>query len=267
MADALQVEPGSDDYNAQMAEKFTNQEPTADNGDTPDEVPVAPMPEGGYEKFYNKDTGEYNWQNHAKELQYRLENGGKTPEVTPEEQAEVEATTEDAASDIVLKAGLSPDDLRQQIESTGSLSEEAFAALEAQGLRRDLVQTYVDNMVYRLEQTQAEAMTYAGGQDEWDKLSAWAETNLPDSEKIRYNELLATPEWKVAIDALRMRRDTAIGEPNLIGGNNNLAGSQFGYRSKSEMKRDMSDPRYASDPAFRKEVMQKIQSATWDYDA
>lgn len=266
MAEALQVEPGSDEYNAQMASKFTNQELDVEGVDKPDEVPVSAMPEGGYEKFYNKETGEYNWQNHAKELQYRLENGGKTPEITPEEKAEVEATSERDASDIVAKAGLNPDELRQQIEATGDLSDEAYAALEKSGLRRDLVETYVENLVYRMNKTRDEAMTYAGGEDEWNKLSNWAQNNLPDSEKIRYNELLATPEWKVAIDALRMRRDMAIGEPNLIGGTNNIAGSQFGYRSKSEMKRDMSDQRYATDPAFRKEVMQKIQSATWDYD-
>ena len=49
-------------------------------------------------------------------------------------------------------------------------------------------------------------------------------------------------------------------------GNNNVAGSTFGYRSKAEMKRDMSDARYATDPSFRREVAQKIQSATWDMD-
>jgi hypothetical protein len=263
-----EVTPGSEEYNQQMIDKFVeNQEAGQQEAvEQTDEVPVSPMPENGYEKFYNKETGEYDWQNHAKELEYRLQN--KKPEedtqLTDEERQEAESVPEYQALDIVQRAGLNPDDLRNSLDTTGDLPEEAYAALEKQGLRRDLVEFYVDNLNYRKEAMQQEAMSYAGGEQEWQNLSQWAAQNLDANEVARYNDILDTPEWKVAIDALRVRRDMSYGEPNLVGGQNMVAGSTFGYRSKAEMKADMSDPRYAADPAFRKEVMAKIQSATWD---
>lgn len=257
-----EVVPGSDEYNAQMADKFNGQEEQTDDGQI-DKVPVQEMPENGYEKFYNAETGEYDWQNHAKELEYRLNQNKPEEEITAEDKEAVENTTSADANDIVLKAGLNPDDLKSQLETDGDLSEEAYQALEQQGLRRDLVEMYVDNINYRREQQTAEAIRYAGGDNEWQELSQWAGQNLEADEASRYNELLASNEWKVAIDALKVRRDTAYNEPNLVGGKSSV-GSTYGYRSKEEMKSDMSDPRYSADPAFRQEVMKKIQSATWD---
>jgi hypothetical protein len=277
MAEAQQqaveeIVPGSEEYNAAMANKFTNQAELGKDADQPDAVPVPDMPDGGYEKFYNKETGEYDWQNHAKEVQYRLDQlkKGEEPDkvnLSEEERNEALNTPEYQAVDIVTRAGLNPDEIRQQLETSGDLSEEAYEALEKQGLRRELVELYVDNLNYRREQQTQQALDYAGGEQEWNSLASWAAQNLEESEVNRYNELLGTPEWKVAIDALRVRRDSSYGEPKLINGNNMQAGSTFGYRSKSEMKADMSDPRYTKDPAFRQQVMQKIQSATWDMDA
>ncbi len=257
-----EVVVGSDEYNAQMSEKFNNQEAKAD--EQIDKVPVTEMPENGQEKFYNAETGEYDWQNHAKELEYRLKKDEPEEAISDEDKQNVENTTSTEANDIVVKAGLNPEDLKAQLETDGDLSDEAYAALEQQGLRRDLVELYVDNLNYRREQQTNEAINYAGGEQQWEQLSQWAGQNLANDEAARYNELLASPEWKVAIDALRVRRDSAHGEPSLMGGNNSVGGSQFGYRSKAEMKADMSDARYTTDPAFRQDVMKKIQSATWD---
>lgn len=257
-----EVVPGSEAYNQQMAEKFNGQEVKAD--EEIDKVPVSDMPENGQEKFYNAETGEYDWENHAKELEYRFNQNKPAEEITDEDKQAVENTTSTEANDIVLKAGLNPDDLKSQLEADGDLSEEAYAALEQQGLRRDLVEMYVDNINYRREQQTNEAINYAGGEQEWQQLAEWAGQNLEGSEAERYNDLLASNEWKVAIDALKVRRDSTYNEPNLMGGANSVGGSQFGYRSKAEMKADMSDPRYSADPAFRQDVMKKIQSATWD---
>lgn len=255
------VAPGSDEYNQQMIDKFTG------NGeehvtDPVDEIPLPPMPEGGNAKYYDPKTGEYNWQNHAKELEYRM--SGKKQEVTEEDQANVQNAGDGEVQDIVVKAGLNPDDLRQQLETNGNLTEEAYAALERTGLRRELVELYVDNLNYRRDAQTQEALTYAGGEAEWQNLSQWAAQNMPEGDVARYNELLASSEWRVALDALRVRREASGVEPRLVSGSNTVAGTTFGYRSKSEMKADMSDPRYAKDPAFRQQVMQKMQSASWD---
>ena len=262
-----ELAPGSEEYNAAMADKFANQDKT--DADPEEKLPVIEMPENGQEKFYDAETGEYDWQNHAKELEYRMskddkKEGAETTELTDSEREEALATPEYQAQDIVQRAGLDAAELKGQLEADGDLSEEAYAALEKQGLRRDIVELYVDNMNYRRDQQTTEALDYAGGEGEWNNLAAWAANNLPHDEGQRYNELLSTPEWKVAIDALKVRRESANTEPNMINGGNSQVGGQFGYRSRAEMKADMSNPMYGTDPAFREGVMQKIQSATWD---
>lgn len=261
-----ELTPGSEEYNASMANKFTNQDKV--DADPEEKLPVVEMPENGQEKFYDAETGEYDWQNHAKELEYRLNKNEKPKDapdgLTDSEREEALATPEYQAQDIVQRAGLDAAELRGQLEADGDLSEEAYVALEKQGLRRDIVELYVDNMNYRRDQQTTAALEYAGGEGEWNNLAAWAARNLPHDEGQRYNELLSTPEWKVAIDALKVRRESANTEPNMINGGKSQSGGQFGYRSRAEMKADMTNPMYASDPAFRESVMQKIQSATWD---
>ena len=268
---ATSVESGSEEYNQLMIDKYQNQAADAEMGNQPDPVPVTPMPDGGFEKFYNADTGEYNWENHAKELNYRLQNQtDQTEDDTEKADTKKEQEEQQAVNDIISQAGLNGDTLRSQLEQTGDLDDEAYAALERVGLPRDIVETYVENLNFRRESQINQALDYVGGDQAWQEMSAWGANNLTESEVNQYNELLATPEWRIAVDAMRVRMgDSAPNrspEPSLVSGQTQN-GSTFGYRSKSEMKNDMSDPRYKSDPAFRMDVMRKMQSATWDLDA
>lgn len=260
--DQNQVAPGSEEYNQQMADKFANQEANITT-DQQEEIPVAPMPEGGQEKFYNKETGQYDWQNHAKELEYRMQQG----KVTPEERENIEKASNADVRDVVTRAGLDPMSLQHQLRDTGTLSEDAIAALEKQGIKRELIDLYVENWNFRADSMRTAALDYAGGEQEWNGLSSWAAQNLTEAEVNRYNQLLSSDEWKVALDALKVRRDSSNPEPRLVGGNESFNGSSFGYTSKAEMKADMSNPLYATSPAFRKQVMQKIQSANWSMDS
>lgn len=272
MNDTAQAEmvPGSDEYNQSMIDKFQNQGDGAVQGDQPDPVPLPPMPEGGYEKFYDQSTGQYNWENHAKELQYRLSQQQQPEQAVENQQTGEEAEQQAAVNDIISQAGLDPNVLRQQLEDEGQLAEDAMVALERVGLPRDIVETYVENLNFRREQTINEALDYVGGEQAWRDMVDWGLANLSEGEIEQYNNLLGTPEWRIAADAIRVRMGDAapnrVAEPNLMSGQQQN-GSTFGYRSKSEMKADMSDPRYAQDPSFRQEVMRKMQSATWDLDA
>lgn len=259
------ITEGSPEYNEAMAAKFQNRE-VADV-DPVEKLPVEGKPEGGHDKFYNAETGQYDWQNHAKELDYKL-NGkpaepAKAEDATPTGETE---TNDEAVADIVSTAGLDPSELQKQIEADGNLSDEAYAALAKVGLGRDLVETYVNNMVFRQEASANAALEYAGGESEWNALSNWAKENVPEGEVNRYNEMLNTSEWKVAIDALKMRQQQSTGEPSLLNGTGITTSTSSGYRSKAEMKADMSNPAYQTDPAFRQQVAMKMQRAQWDLE-
>jgi hypothetical protein len=52
-------------------------------------------------------------------------------------------------------------------------------------------------------------------------------------------------------------------DPKLLLGNGGGQSAVVGYRSQAEMQRDMRDPRYKTDPAFRADVGQKLKYATY----
>ena len=64
--DQTEVVPGSEEYNQLMAEKFNN--PGTEEDVEQDIVPVPDMPAEGVDKYYDNETGAYNWEAHAREL-------------------------------------------------------------------------------------------------------------------------------------------------------------------------------------------------------
>lgn len=267
MAEQLnEITEGSDEYNAQMASKYNNQE--AEQEEVVEKLPVAAMPETGSEKFYNAETGEYDWENHAKELAYRLEQSKPKQEGADVEDksGDVEPDQQEV-KDIYTAAGLKQSDLEQSLQENGDITEDQYDALAKAGVPRELVEGYVSNLMYRREGQTKEAKAYAGGEEAWEQLSNWAQQSLTESEITEYNSLLAGPNWRIGLDAMKVRMNANApnaNEPRLVTGEQSQVGSTFGYRSKNEMKADMSKPEYQTDPAFRQQVMQKIASATWD---
>ena len=262
-----QPKPGSPEYNETMSQKFDQQ--TAPDTNEPEKAPTPDMPEGGQEKFYNKESGVYDWESHAKELQFNL-NGRKSPEATETKAAANAApqiATETEVSDVVSKAGLNITQLETQLREQGDLSEDQYKALETAGVPTEIAKSYVDNLNYRIQGEREAAFGYVGGEEQWAKMSDWAVKNMDDSEIEGLNRMLDGPDYKLAMDAIKSRMGPSLveSEPSLLNGDS-VTGSSFGYRAKSEMKKDMASPEYQSSPAFRQEVMKKMQSATWDLD-
>jgi hypothetical protein len=262
-------EPGSDEYNQQMAERYRQGHGEVDNGQ--EQPPVPEMPEGGFEKFYNKETGEYNWQAHAQELQYRLDqNAGKSSEQEGQEGDNKDEGTKDGDAkdgDIYEKTGLNPQELEQQIVQNGTLDAEAKEALTKAGVPETLIDMFVSSYTKGLEAERQAIIQEAGGQESWNQISAFVET-LPEAEQNAFYDSLGSQYRKYALADIqeRMKQAGPLGrEKPMINGDAPASGVA-GYRSKSEMKKDMADPRYQTDPAFRQQVMNKMAAATWDLD-
>lgn len=262
---STQPENGSDEYNQQKAAEFKagHGTPSSENIDS---APIPLKPENGQDKFYNAETGEYNWQAHAAELEYRMKGGSPDTETEGEKSTEAapEADTDNAALNIVSNAGLDVDSLIQQIQQEGNLSDEAKNALIATGVDASLIDSYVDNLKFRMDAESKSALEYVGGEEEWGKINAWAENNLSAEDKEAYNDTLNGENWKMAADAIKSRMGQNA-EPNLMLGNE-LGNTASGYRSRAEMKIDMSNPEYKSNPTFRQSVIDKMSVSTYDLD-
>ncbi len=274
MSEQLETQPaeapvgGSDEYNQQMIDRFQGKD---ELGEDKELAPAPEMPEGGKEKFFNKDTGEYNWEAHAKELQYNLDGRKTTQQEKTNNQVQIEKKTEEPqdtqVTDIIAAAGLTNDDLNAKVMENGDIAPEDYAALQKVGIPEAMARAYVENLVYRRDGEKAEMMSYAGGEDAWNEMSSWAADNMTEAEINSLNDQLNSGQYKLAMDSIKTRMGPTLlqNEPQFIKGEQRTGGVT-GYRSKSEMIADMSSPKYQTDPAFRQDVMRKMQAATFDLD-
>lgn len=124
-----------------------------------------------------------------------------------------------------------------------------------------------------LRQEKKERAIYeaVGGQEEYTKLTQWARDNLSKDQIDVYNQAINQGDSGTALfaaQALQAMNKLASyenhgyqGDVTVPGGDQSATSSQ-GYESQAQMTADMSDPRYASDPAFRAKVEQKLAATS-----
>ncbi len=102
----------------------------------------------------------------------------------------------------------------------------------------------------------------AGGEKGYNEMIGWAEKNLEASEISLYDSVMESGNAAAcffAIQALKYRFDDASGVEGkmLTGKAPSNKGNQF--KSQAQVIEAMNDPRYETDPAFRKEVADKLE--------
>lgn len=187
------------------------------------------------------------------ELQKKL--GDQSTEETSEEPEE-ESSTESLL-----------DQLWEQSQ-TEEFSEETLQQI-AKADPNDLAQMYLEyrNKAESSDQPQM-TQEYAnglknavGGEKQYNEMIGWAGQNLSSEEIESYDAIMekgdpAAAYW--AVQALTYRYRDANGvEGDLVQGKSPGAGGTF--RSQAEVVQAMSDPRYDNDPAYRQDVMRKLE--------
>lgn len=235
------IQPTGEDGSPQKPEP---EKPADKPADRPDWIP---------EKFW---TG--NLEESSKKLaeSYQRLESGKAGEEDADDSAgdapEGDKEGDDAQTSAVEAAMAAYD-------KDGKLGDEHYAALEEAGVPREAADAYIRNV----ESTRLLAFTAAGGEDQYTAMTEWAGKNLTAAEQEAFNAALeGTPaEMVEAIQGLSQRYSARSSkEPKLVSGENG-ASVNSGFKSKAEMTAAMSDPRYSTDPAFRKEVAEKIAAA------
>ena len=116
----------------------------------------------------------------------------------------------------------------------------------------DLTQDQVDGM-----------MNSVGGKEQYQQIMNWAIQNLPQSDIEAFDAIIdsANPSSiAMAVESMAKRYTEANGqEGQTIQGRS--AKMTDSYRSQAEMIRDMNDPRYDNDPAYRNDVMTKLANS------
>jgi hypothetical protein len=163
-----------------------------------------------------------------------------------------------------------PDDIPSEIDfdrfnseynEAGQLSEESYADLEKQGLPRELVDDYIRGQEALKSAMTQTAYDSVGGEDQYKSMIAWAGENLSEAQVDAFNEQINSGDqakMTLAIQGLNAQYRSAEGsEPKLVQGDTATpAGGVF--NSSAELTQAMRDPRYKTDPAYRKMVADKL---------
>lgn len=196
---------------------------------------------------------------------------------------------EAAYLELQKKLGEKPEEQSEESESkyTGSIldqlweeSQSEFTPKTVEALSKtDPVQLAEMYLEYRSSQEssqQASSMTeqdtiglkdLVGGESKYNEMLGWASQNLSEQDIGMYDavmELGNTAAAKFAIEALAYRYNESNGvEGDLVQGKSPSIGGTF--RSQSEVVQAMSDPRYDNDPAYRRDVMQKLERSNLEF--
>lgn len=207
------------------------------------------------------------------ELEKKLSSRQPTDETPPQpiekaqdgQEADPATATADQAKEAVEKAGLNFDDLSARYWENGQLDQTDYEALEKSGIPKHLVDQFIAGQEAILTATRMQVFDAVGGEQSYNDMTAWASDNLDKAEIAAYNRAVDSGDMNTAIMAvkgLKARFEAEVGrEPSRsVKGGNATAGAAS-YRSLAEMSKDMSDPRYKTDPAFRRDVERKLANS------
>ena len=178
-----------------------------------------------------------------------------------EEVAETDQQTEETASPLLTKAS-------EEYAKDGQLSEESIAELSKMD-SKDLISAYLDyytktQQATDIQQNQvAEIKNIAGGDNEYQEMVEWAGQNLDQVEVDAFNNVTNSGNYEAirfAVEAMANRYRAAEGyEAQMVSGKSTSTVKP--YRSQAELARDIADPRYGTDPAFRQDIEERLQKS------
>lgn len=178
---------------------------------------------------------------------------GDTPEAGAEETAEA----------AVGEAGLDMAALSAEYSENGELTQESLDALSKVGITPDMVQSYIKGQEAQATAIQADLLEPVGGDLEaYNEMTQWAADNLSDKEVDDFNEILEggnAASIKMAVQNLATKYQGAQGaEPGRqLSGKGTNSGASV-YESTADLMKDMQNPEYANNPAFRSKVEAKL---------
>lgn len=184
-------------------------------------------------------------------------------DTTKEDNSDAEASeSEKAAREAAKNAGLNFDDLSAKYWEKGTLEDADYAALEKSGIPKNIVDQFIAGQEAILASTRNSVFETVGGEESYVAMTAWAADNMSEAEIDAFNRAVNSNDMAtvmMAVKGLQAQYTASEGfEPKrTVSGANVKQGTNV-YRSIAELEKDMVDPRYKNDPAFRRDVEQKL---------
>ena len=174
-------------------------------------------------------------------------------------------------SEVMEDANVDPWKMATHFQEHGELTPEMTQELVDAGFPADTVKAYLAGVrsdfgfsaeVEQMSDSEVtEIQNLAGGKAGYDNLTSWAENNLDKADIDAFDEVINTGNKaavRFAVKALNAQYEDAVGRtPDLVTGKTSTRGDK--YRSMAEVVRDMSDPQYDTNDAYRLDVQQKLE--------
>jgi len=197
------------------------------------------------------------------ELQKKLGDNSEESEVTEEE---TEETEEEESSDSSLFD-------RLWDEAKGEEFSEDILKELSESNPTDLAKMYLD---YRNSQptnkiTEKDATTLMdsiGGEEKYSDMMKWAIDNVPDAEIDMYDSVMESGDRNAAffaMQALSYKYGDSVGVEGKLVQGKAPADTVKGFKSQAEVVNAMQDPRYDRDPAYRQEIMAKLENSNVNF--
>ena len=197
------------------------------------------------------------------ELQKKLGDQEKT---TEEETSQTEDQVEPEANPTTALIT----DASAEYAEKGELSQETLAKFSEMS-SKDLVQAYMETYKNQTQQAEVADLTDSevntiknsvGGESAYDNVIGWSNANLSKDTMQAFDSLVGSGNAKaieLAVSGLKAQMENATGYEGRMLSGKSPQNSGDVFRSQPELVAAMNDPRYDSDPAYRQDVIAKLE--------
>ena len=243
---------------------------------TPDEQDSLQVGEAMEEQQESMLAGKYKnaqeLENAYIELEKKLgEKSAPDSQKESSDEPEAEAKTDEKAEETADGYAFLEDLYEQASSEKGEISKEMIDKLSNMS-KQDIIQNFLQfradaeskyEAVSDLSNEQVAGLkNVVGGEQNYSNMLQWAQSNLSKQEIDMYDAVMEKGDPLAcffAVQAMKYRYDDQVGTEGrmLTGKAASNEGNQF--KSQAQVIEAMNDPRYETDPAFRKEVADKLE--------
>ena len=160
--------------------------------------------------------------------------------------------------------------------NNGELSEETISRFSEMS-SQDLVNAYLEIQANNPQAQQSVEMSdaqvnsvqnAAGGEANYNRVIEWAASNLPDAQIDAFDSVIDSGNPAaigIAFQGLQRQYEESNGyEGRMLQGKPASSGGDV-FRSQAELVAAMGDPRYDNDPAYRADVIQRLDQSDLNF--
>ena len=204
------------------------------------------------------------------ELQKKLGEDKSEEQTSAEEKPDEKPQLSDGASLITTAS-------EEYYANGNKLSDETMAKFSSMSTK-DLINAYMEvqstqpqQPAQEVEITEAQInqiKNSAGGEREYANIINWAKSNLPKESIDAFDQVVNTGSVQaiqLAVAGLKSEYNNANGVEGKMVTGKSAPNRGDVFRSQQELVRAMSDPRYDNDPAYRQDVIEKLDRSDLEF--